>query len=131
MITDDALHQHEARRRHALRTIAHLEPGDPRAPAVLRVLDYLDDQDQSFLFGEQYLSPDQVLGIVPSERHPIGTFIVRDEAIPQPWRERFKCASRGSTRVEEGAYLCDWEKFIHEWKKEIAHLERHRELRRS
>jgi hypothetical protein len=108
MITDDDLHQHETRRRYALRTLNHLEPGDPRAPAVLRVLDDLDHQERSFSLEGQPLSADQVLGIVPSERHPIGTFIVRDEAIPQPWRERFKCASLGSTRIEEGAYLCDW-----------------------
>lgn len=52
--------------------------------------------------------------------------IVRDLDIPQPWRERFHCASRGSTRFVEGAYYRDWEKFVSEWTREMAHLELHR-----
>lgn len=64
-----------------------------------------------------------------SERRPIGTYIVRDDAIPEPWRERFMCASYGSTRVAEGAYLHDWLKFIAKWKQEMEHLECHRAAR--
>ena len=69
---------------------------------------------------------DEVTNQVGSEPHPIGIHIVPDEAIPEPWRERFMCASYGSTRVPEGAYLHDWLKFIAKWKQEMAHLERHR-----
>lgn len=126
MVGHDELNQRETRRRRALWTLAHLAPGDPRALAVWRVLDELDRQDHS----SQALSVDQVLNEVVSEPHPIGTSIVREEAIPQPWRERFLCASRGSTRVEDGAYFHDWLKFIEKWKQEMAHLESHREILR-
>lgn len=57
--------------------------------------------------------------------------IVRDQDIPQPWRERFLCASRGSTRLVEGTYYQDWEKFVSEWKREMAHLELHRCARKT
>lgn len=56
------------------------------------------------------------------EAHPIGCSIVRE----QPWRERFLCACVESTRVSEGSYAPDWDKFFNEWRNEMRLLERHR-----
>jgi len=126
MASDDSLHLREKRRRSALCTLAHLAPGDPRALCVLRVLDEIDHQEQAWLVSCRIATVDEVTNQVGSEPHPIGTHIVPDEAIPEPWRERFMCASYGSTRVPEGAYLHDWLKFIAKWKQEMAHLKRHR-----
>lgn len=126
MASEDSLHSRESRRRRALWTLAHLEPGDPRAPCVLRVLEDIDQQEKAWLGSVRIATVEEVANQVASEPHPIGTLIVPDEAIPEPWRERFVCASYGSTRVSEGAYLHDWLKFIAKWKQEMAHLERHR-----
>lgn len=123
---DGDLHLLEVARRKALWALAHLMPGDPRADAVIQVLDDIEYQEQFLPIYRQALGADEVLNLVPSESHRIGMAIVRDENIPQPWRERFECASRGSTRVAEGAYLEDWQKFVSEWKAEMAHVERHR-----
>lgn len=123
---DGDLHLLEVARRKALWALAHLIPGDPRAYAVIHALDDIEHQQRSLPIYRQALDADEVLNLVPSEPHPIGVAIVRDESIPQPWRERFECASRGSTRVAEGAYLEDWQKFVSEWKAEMAHVERHR-----
>ncbi len=129
MASDDLLHSRESRRRRALWTLAHLDPGDPRAPCVLRALEEIDQQEQAWLDSGRIATVDEVANQVASEPHPIGTSIVRDDAIPEPWRERFMCASYGSTRVSEGAYLHDWLKFIAKWKQEMMHLERHRAAR--
>lgn len=126
MASDDSLHPRERRRRNALRTLAHLEPGDPRAPCILRALDEIDQQEQAWLGSGRIATVDEVANQVATEPHPIGTPIVRDEAIPEPWRERFLCASYGSTRVAEGGYLHDWLKFLSKWQREMTHLERHR-----
>lgn len=128
---DDDLHLLEVARRKALWALAHLIPGDPRADAVIQVLDDIEYQEQSLSIYRQALGADEVLNLVPSEPHPIGIAIVRDENIPQPWRERFECASRGSTRVAEGAYLGNWQKFVSEWKAEMAHVERHRNAQQA
>lgn len=101
--------------RKALWTLAHLIPGDPRAEPVIHVLDDIEHQQQSLPIYRHALNADGVRNVVPSEPHSIGMAIVRDESIPQPWREQFECASRGSTRVAEGAYLRDWLKFLSEW----------------
>lgn len=55
-------------------------------------------------------SVDEVTNQVASEPHSIGTSIVGDYAIPQPWCGQFLCASRGCTQTVEGAYYRDWEK---------------------
>ncbi len=123
---DGDLHLLEVVRRKALWALAHLIPGDPRADAVIQVLADIEHQEHSLPTYRQALGADEVLNLVPSEPHPIGKAIVRDENIPQPWRERFECASRGSTRVAEGAYLHDWLKFLSKWQQEMTHLERHR-----
>ncbi|XRA79411.1 hypothetical protein RPN52_19540 [Pseudomonas putida] len=121
----------KAMRRRTLWTLAHLDPGDPRALCVLRVLDEIDQQEQAWLGSGRITTVDEIAYQVTAEPHPIGISIVRDDAIPEPWRERFVCASLGSTRVAEGAYLHDWEKFLAKWKQEMAHLERHRAAARD
>lgn len=126
MASDDSLHLRENRRRKALWTLAHLDPGDPRALCVLRVLNEIDQQEQASLESLRIITVDEVANQVTSEPHPMGKHIVRDEDLPEPWRERFMCASYGSTRLPEGAYLHDWLKFIAKWKQEMTHLERHR-----
>ena len=129
MASYDSLHALESRRRRALWILAHLDPGDPRAPCVLRVLDEIDQVERVWIGPGRVTTVEEVASQVMSEPHSIGTSIVRDEAIPEPWRERFLCASLGSTRVAEGAYLHDWQKFLSKWPKEMAHLERHRAAR--
>ena len=131
MASDDSLHLRESRRRRTLWTLAHLDPGDPRALCVLRVLDEIDQQEQAWLGSGRITTVDEIAYQVTAEPHPIGISIVRDDAIPEPWRERFVSASLGSTRVAEGAYLHDWEKFLAKWKQEMAHLERHRAAARD
>lgn len=115
MASDEDLHLRETAWRKALWSLADLTPGDPRATDVLAILDDIDPQEHR-----------GSLPSVPSTERPGGTLIVRDLDIPQPWRERFHCASRGSTRFVEGAYYRDWQKFFREWKREMAHLELHR-----
>ena len=129
MASDDLLHSRETRRRRILWTLAHLDPGDPRALCVLRVLDEIDQQEQAWLGSGRIATVDELANQLASEPHPIGISIVRDDAIPEPWRERFLCASYGSTRVDEGVYLHDWLKFIAKWKQEMIHLELHRAAR--
>lgn len=127
MTSDNDLHIHETARRKALWALASLNLGDPQADAVLRVLDDLEHKELAYPTLQEALSAEEVLNLVPAHPHPVGMAIVRDEDIPQPWRERFGCASRGSTRVAEGAYLHDWLKFLLKWQQEMTHLERHRE----
>lgn len=120
MASDHDLHLRETAWRKALWLLADLAPGDPGATDALVILNDIDLQDQR-----------GSLPSVPSTERPDGTLIVRDLDIPQPWRERFHCASRGSTRLVEGAYYWDWEKFVSEWKREMAHLEIHRRARKT
>ncbi|WP_217191268.1 hypothetical protein [Pseudomonas shirazica] len=120
MASDDDLHLRETAWRKALWTLADLALGDPRATDALIILDGIDPQEQR-----------GSLPSVPSTERAGGTLIVRDLDIPQPWRERFHCASRGSTRLVEGAYYRDWEKFVSEWKREMTHLELHRRARKT
>jgi hypothetical protein len=126
MASDDSLHLREKRRRSALWTLAHLAPGDPRALCILRVLDEIDHQEQAWLGSSRIATVHEVTNQVGSEHHSIGISIVQENSIPEPWRERFLCASYGSTRVVEGAYLQDWQKFLSKWQQEMTHLERHR-----
>lgn len=123
-MTANDLHQREALRRKALWALAYQAPGNPRTAPILEVLEGLDHDDSS--------PPTRELQeLVRPESRSDGRKIVRDESIPQPWRQRFLCASRGSTRFVEGAYFDDWEKFLREWDAEMAHLERCRVARRT
>ena len=127
MASDDELHMREIARRKALWALADLGLGDPRAAETLRLLDDIDRQEQCSSHPSlRFTNADQVLSLVQVTQSPGGTLIVRDVDIPQPWRERFLCANRGSTRLNEGAFLVDWQKFISEWKAEMLHLEAHR-----
>lgn len=93
------------------------------AESTLAVLDDMDslDSDNSDFSGRA-LNIDEVTDSVPEEELPAGIWIVRETEIPQPWLERFRCASVGSTRVVEGPYATDWEKFLRKWKTEMSHL---------
>jgi hypothetical protein len=124
------IYQHEMARRKALWELARFAPGDSMAEITLAVLDDIDAQDidNSHLSGRA-LSIDEVTDSVPEEELPAGIWIVRETEIPQPWLERFRCASAGSTRVVEGPYATDWEKFLRKWKFEICHLDEHRSER--
>ena len=126
------LQYRETARRKALWTLADLMPGDARAIGVLHVLDEIDlveSQDTSLPKPEATLS--DLRESVPLEAHPIGLSIVRESAIPQPWRERFLRASIGSTRVAKGPYARDWHSFLDQWASEMQHLAKHRASRRN
>lgn len=130
MTFDEELRHRETARRKALWTLASILPGDLKA---LDALDVLDEIEQRERLGstsmEQPLSIEQVQRIVTIEPHSIGCSIVRELSIPQPWRERFLRASVGATRVPEGLYAHDWEKFLAEWQSEMRQLEQHRAAR--
>lgn len=127
MTQDEELRYRETARRKALWMLASLLPGDPQA---LDVLDVLDDIELSEAHDISCLATilgvEQLRDAIPTEPHPIGCRIVCEANIPQPWRERFLRASLGSTRVPEGAYAHDWEKFLDEWEREMQHLQKHR-----
>ena len=124
------IYQREMARRKAIWELARFAPGDPMAADILDVLNAIDvhDSDNSHLAGAA-LSIDEVANTVREEELPTGIWIVREAGIPQPWLERFRCASMGSTRVAEGPYATDWEKFLKKWEAEMGHLEEHRSVR--
>lgn len=64
------------------------------------------------------------------ERHSSGISIVRKASIPQPRHERFLQASTGSTRLFDGPYAYDWEKFLTQWQAEMRRLDAHQTARR-
>lgn len=130
MTSDAELRHRETERRKALWTLAHMLPGDPRALDVLDAIDDIEQRERLETASmEQPLGVEEVRRFVPTEAHPIGCRIVLESSIPQPWRERFLRASLGSTRVPEGPYAHDWDKFLVEWKNEMRHLEKHRAAR--
>ncbi|OOG86637.1 hypothetical protein B0E42_10300 [Pseudomonas sp. A25(2017)] len=125
---NEELRNREKARRKAFWALASLPPGDPRALDVLDVLDGIELSEADEILGSvTVLSVGELRDAIPSEPHPIGCRIVREENIPQPWRERFLHASVGSTRATEGAYVHDWEKFLNEWEHEMQHLQNHRD----
>lgn len=130
MTYDEELRHRETARRKALWALASISPGDPKA---FNVLDVLDDIELSERYDTsvpaQALGVEQLRDSIPTEPHPIGCRIVREANIPQPWRERFLRASLGSTRVADGPYAHDWEKFLGDWKREMLHLQKHRAAR--
>lgn len=131
-VTLDELRKLEHTRRRALWEVARFHPGDPKAAEALGILDDLDDQELSGTpsMGE---SPElnEVRNSVPVHHHHCGIDIVLERDIPQPWRERFLQASIGSTRIPDGPYATDWDKFLARWEAEIRHLELHRAARRK
>ena len=130
MTHDEELRNRETARRKALWALASILPGDPKASALLDVLDEIELHERNGTsVPAQALSVEKLRDAIPTEPHPIGCRIVREANIPQPWRERFLRASLGSTRVADGPYAHDWEKFLDEWEREMQHLQRHRAAR--
>jgi len=126
----EELRHRELSRRKALRELASISPGDPKALDILDVLDDIEQRDRhDTSMQAMALGVEQLRGPIPTEPHPIGCRIVREECIPQPWRERFLCASVGSTRVPEGPYAHDWDRFLDEWQDEMRLLAKHRAAR--
>ncbi|MBD8269316.1 hypothetical protein BTW15_26070 [Pseudomonas syringae pv. tomato] len=126
----DDLNSRESVRRKALWTLSHLIPGDPKAAAIVDVLDEIEGQERVDLNrNHQSLGIDAVRKAVLIERHSTGISIVREAGIPQPWRERFLQASIGSTRLVDGPYAHDWENFLTQWQAEMKHLDAHRSAR--
>lgn len=128
----DDLRTRESVRRKAFWTLSHLVPGDPQAAAILNVLDDIEDQERVDL-NQSHPHPDidAVRKAVLIERHSSGINIVDEGSIPQPWRERFLQASIGSTRLIDGLYAHDWEKFLAQWQAEMKHLNAHMSARRE
>ncbi|MBA1193687.1 hypothetical protein G7007_12570 [Pseudomonas entomophila] len=110
----------ERRLRRLLWALSALQPGDPKAIVLLQELQVVQ-QD----LDDVARSCKHLLDRVSSSAHPSGRKIVDELTIPAPWRERFAQASIGSTRLAEGPYLHDLEKFVDEWEKEMRHLEAH------
>ena len=128
----DALRTRESVRRKAFWTLSHLVSGDPQAAAILNVLDDIEDQERVDLnHSHPGLDLDAVCKAVQIERHISGISIVREVSIPQPWRERFLQASIGSTRLVDGPYAHDWEKFLIQWQAEMHHLDAHISARQA
>lgn len=128
----DDLRTRESVRRKALWTLSHLVPGDPQAATILNVLDDIEDQERVDLNqSHPHLDIDAVRKAVLIERHSSGINIVDEASIPQPWRERFLQASIGSTRLIDGPYAPDWEKFLAQWQAEMKHLDAHMSARRA
>jgi hypothetical protein len=123
-MTPDNLQDRETSRRKALWTLAHLQPGDPKAVAVIQVLDDIAVQDEES--ANDTVRINALRNVIETEARSNGLQIIREASIPQRWRERFLQASRGSTRHIEGPYLHDFQKFITLWKRENDHLDAHR-----
>ena len=68
----------------------------------------------------------EVRELVRIKLHRSRIDIVSELDIPEPWRGRFLQASIGSTRLPEGPYAHDWNKFLDEWERQMQHLQDHR-----
>jgi len=126
-MTEDELRKLETGRRKSIWALASLRPGDPNALAHLSILDNLDAQGRDSTPSLNY--PHELHSVrdsVPVKHHHSGIDIVLELDIPQPWRERFRQASIGSTRLMDGPFAADWDKFLDEWEREILHLQSHR-----
>lgn len=126
-MTCDLLRERERTRRRVLWALATFHPGDLSASDLLSILDDLDDQERNDTpRSDQPLELVEVRNSVSVMRHSSGIDIILEQTIPQPWRERFVQASVGSTRLIDGFYACDWEKFLDGWQSEMQHLDAHR-----
>ncbi|MDY0937998.1 hypothetical protein [Pseudomonas viridiflava] len=131
-MTRNDLRKLESGRRRALWALASVPPGDPNALVRLAVLDDVDLQElNSASSTGKPLELHAVRDAVPIKRHHSGIDIILELDIPEPWRERFFQASIGSTRLPDGPYARDWEKFMGEWESEMRHLALHRAARRD
>lgn len=123
----DELRKLERNRRRSFWALANLRPGDPNASGLLAILDALDDQQRNDTpCSDKPLELIEARDSVSVMRHNSGVDIILEQTIPQPWRERFHQASIGSTRVPDGPYATDWDKFLIEWEREVQHLQNHR-----
>jgi hypothetical protein len=126
-MTCDLLRERERTRRRVLWALASLRPGDPTASELLTILDEFDDQERSGTpCSDKPLELIEVRNSVSAKRHNSGIDIILEQTIPQPWRERFLQASIGSTRIPDGHYATDWDKFLTEWQREMQHVKNHR-----
>lgn len=123
---DQNLRDREKIRRKALWTLFDLLPGDPKATPVVSMLDEIAHQDEADRLLRDVAKLEDLRDLVVIEPRSSGLQIVREGSIPEPWRERFLQASIGSTRVETGPFLDDFEKFINLWKQENQCLEAYR-----
>lgn len=131
-MTHDELRELERTRRRALWALASLHPGDPNASELLAILSDLDDQVLNGTSStNKSLDLSEVRDSVSVERHHSGIDIILERTIPQPWRERFLQASVGSTRLVDGSYARDWDKFLAGWEAEMRHLQQHRAARQK
>ncbi|WP_070093829.1 hypothetical protein [Pseudomonas monteilii] len=127
MTIDHRLRSLETARRRALWALAELPPGDSRAEKVLAELDEVEQGLQDIVSGDQ-LPAQELVDVVTTKLHN-GVQLVVEDSIPEPWLQRFQAASVGSTRLAEGAYLRDFEKFVAVWHQELEHLSTHRSKR--
>ncbi|MBD8562125.1 MULTISPECIES: hypothetical protein [unclassified Pseudomonas] len=123
---DQNLREREKIRRKALWALSDLLPGDPKATPVVSMLDEIARQDEADRLLRDVAKVEDLRDLVVTEPSSSGVQIVREGSIPEPWRERFLQASIGSTRVETGPFLDDFEKFINLWKQENQCLEAYR-----
>ena len=129
-MTCDLLPERERTRRRVLWALASLHPGDSKASDLLAILDDLDDQERNApTCSDKPLELIEVRNSVSAKRHNSGIDIILEQTIPEPWRERFHQASIGSTRLLDGPYGSDWDKFLASWEVEMRHLEQHRAAR--
>ncbi|MBV4455130.1 MULTISPECIES: hypothetical protein [Pseudomonas] len=126
-MTCDLLLERERTRRRTLWALASLHPGDSNASDLLAILDDLDDQERNdTACSDKLFELIEVRNSASVMRHNSGIDIILEQTIPQPWRERFHQASIGSTRLVDGHYGADWDKFLTEWEREMQHLKNHR-----
>nr|WP_269805771.1 hypothetical protein [Pseudomonas putida] len=107
--------------------LADLQPGDARAEKVLTELNEVEQGLQGVVSGDQ-LSAQELVDVVTTKLHN-GVQLIAEDSIPEPWLQRFQAASVGSTRLAEGPYLRDFEKFVAVWHQELEHLNAHRSKR--
>ncbi|WP_336353195.1 hypothetical protein [Pseudomonas atacamensis] len=126
-MTEDELREVETARRKAIWALASLRPGDPNALPHLSILNNLHSQERNSRPSmDNTLELKKVRESVQVRPHHTGMDIVLEFYIPQPWRERFRQASTGSTRLMDGLFAADWDKFLNEWESEMLHLQSHR-----
>ncbi|WP_256591521.1 hypothetical protein [Pseudomonas sp. 2848] len=96
---------------------------------MLAELDEVEQGLQGVVSGDQ-LSAQELVDVVTTKLHK-GVQLIAEDSIPEPWLQRFQAASIGSTRLAEGPYLRDFEKFVAVWHQELEHLNAHRAHRSS
>lgn len=126
-MSHNELRKLEAIRRRSLWALASIHPGSPDVSEPIAILDHLDAQERSRAPSTGApIGLKEVRDFVQAQHHYSGIDIVVEHYIPQPWREGFLQASIGSTRLADGTYATDWEKFLDEWEREMQHLHNHR-----